>query len=65
MPGRLIFEAKQIAGIKEDDDTRVGDWELSPEQEAELALLIRAPIEVSRYDFFLEPYVYRGEAMQR
>ena len=25
VPGRLIFEAKQIAGIKEDDDIRVED----------------------------------------
>lgn len=32
VPNRLIAAAKQIAGIKEDDDTQVGDWELGPEQ---------------------------------
>jgi len=65
VPGRLIFEAEQIADIKEDDETRVGDSELSPEPATGLALLIRARIEVSLMTSSLNRVSYRGEAMQR
>ena len=63
VPRAVVAGAKSIAGIMIDDDTQIGDWELTPEQSREIASLIRAPFDADRFDCFLEPYVHREEAV--
>ncbi len=54
--------AKRIAGIAIEDDTQVGDWELTSGQSHAIARLIRAEFDADRYDCFLEPYALQDAA---
>ncbi|HEY1931787.1 MAG TPA: hypothetical protein VGG99_07245 [Acetobacteraceae bacterium] len=63
VPWTQIAQAQSIAGIETRDDMQAGDWELTPQQSLEIAHLIRAPLDLARYDFFLEPYVLDGESL--
>lgn len=62
VPRGDVAQAKRIAGIGIEDDTQVGDWELTSRQSDEIARLIRAKLDTDSYDCFLEPYVLRDEA---
>ena len=58
LPLSAIPLAKQIAGIKCDDDTQVGDWELDTSQAIDIVgLLGQQPAILPDLDFFLEPYI--------
>jgi hypothetical protein len=59
LPASVVPVAKQIAGIKIDDDTQVGDWELDFSQAKDIAgLSDKLPAILPDLDFFLEPYVF-------
>lgn len=57
-----VARAKSIAGISIEDDTQVGDWELTTKQSNEIARLIQAKLDADRYDCFLEPYALHDDA---
>ena len=65
VPGSVVDRAKQIAGIHEKDDTQVGDWELTPVQAGEIAALMKVQVASFDYAFFLEPYVFTDDLVQR
>lgn len=56
LPATDVAAAKQIAGITEEDDTQVGDWELAARQAQGIADLVKSPVDCDALDFFLEPY---------
>jgi hypothetical protein len=62
VPRGNVARAKSIAGIAIDDDTQVGDRELTSGPSEEIARLIHAELDADRYDCFLEPYVLHDGA---
>jgi hypothetical protein len=62
VPRSDLARAKRIAGITIEDDTQVGDWELTAKQSNEIARLIQAKLDADRYDCFLEPYALHDKA---
>jgi len=64
VPRSDVARAKSIAGIAIEDDTQVGDWELTSKQSNEIARLIEAKLDADRYDCFLEPFALLDEAVR-
>ena len=55
IPEALTERAKAIAEIWARPEI-VGDWPLSGDQASSIAAMIGVPLDLVRYDWFLEPY---------
>jgi hypothetical protein len=56
VPAKNISRAKEIAGVGPDDPDATGSYPLDQDQVRRIANLLGSRIDVSKYDYFLEPF---------
>jgi hypothetical protein len=56
IPASDFLRAKEIARVGPDDPDAIGSYPLDQDQVNNIAKLLGSTVEVSRYDFFLEPF---------
>lgn len=60
IPAKYLDFAKKVAGIHNDATALGGDTPLTPSQARDIAGTINVTIDVTRRDYFLEPYVEKA-----
>jgi len=56
IPQKDISRVKEIAGVGPDDPDAVGSYPLDQARAKQIAQLLGSRADVSKYDFFLEPF---------